>query len=143
MSTVHHLNLSLTAAVLGQQFVRKNFVDFGLRAKLGLHGLCNKSTRKEVAKRLLPHVVVKFSRIAFCIVCKNEGGGKEVTERRPFSEGKKGKSIHVLFCVNLPLIVAVMMCFCNKFATMYLTCRVAKGSDAMFGDLFFDHIATT
>ena len=25
----------------------------------------------------------------FCIVCKNEGGGKEVTDRRPFSEGKK------------------------------------------------------
>ena len=25
----------------------------------------------------------------FFIACKNEGGGKEVTDRRPFSEGQK------------------------------------------------------
>ena len=56
--------------------------------------------------------------IEICIVCKNEGGGKEVTDRRPISEGKKTKrekTIHVFCCCkNLSHIVAVVTVFCKN-----------------------------
>ena len=72
-------------------------------------GLMRQSTGKEVAKRS-PHVVVKwFPNIAFCIMCKNKGGGKEVAERRPLSEGKnsaqkRNQSLSLLQKLCLPLM---------------------------------------
>ena len=89
-------------------------------SKVRATGLVQQSTGKEVAQRP-PHVVVKWS--PNCVlprVQKNEGGGKEVTERRPFSEGQKKKtkkkkkeretkpSMFFFFGKNLSLSVAVM-----------------------------------
>ena len=73
-----HLNLSLTAAVLGQQFVRKNFVDFWRESEVRAAGLVQQSTGKKLQKG--------------CHMWWYDGGGKEVTEQRPFSEGNEGRN---------------------------------------------------
>ena len=90
------------------------------------------------------------SRIAFCIACKNEAGGKEVTERRSESEGKKKThpkekttNVFFVFCTYLSLVVAVMTFCCMKTRILFLPCRVTACLEAISGDRFFlDHFAT-
>ena len=115
--------------------------EFDLRANLGLQGSCNKvpeSGYKEFTTR--GSEVVPEVRFASC--AKNEGGGREVTERRPPSEGKgraprKGKQSKFLFCKNLPLIVAEMTFFRIKILNFIFIMLRNYMFGSILGNLFF------
>ena len=113
-----------------------------LESEFRTTGLVQQSTGKMVAKRS-PRLVVKWS--PNCVlhrVQKNEGGGKEVTERRPLSEGKgraskKGKTIQVFV-----LQKSVPHCFGDDFFAsssqpLFSPCRVTTCLEAFLGTFFF------
>ena len=105
-------------------------------------GPVQQSTAKVVTKRL-PHVLVKWfpTRELHRLPKKKEGGGKEVTDRRPFSEGIHNPNILNVFIFLFDCYVVICLQYVRELVFLAVSC------DHMFGStvwkLLFGHFATT